>query len=121
MMRATMRVLIVLAVLSLLAACGSSSSGNTCPSDVPSTCSTTPPSWQGEVQAVVQRRCASCHSSRGAASSHPFSTWAEANDHQALMLDQLATCRMPPAGASALTSTERAALVGWLVCGAPNN
>ncbi len=37
------------------------------------------------------------------------------------MLDQLATCQMPPAGGAELTDAQRIALTAWLKCGAPNN
>jgi len=37
------------------------------------------------------------------------------------VLTQVYSCRMPQPGAAPLTEAERAALLGWLVCGAPND
>ena len=61
-----------------------------------------------------------CHAP-GGLSSHPLVTWQEVNALEGAVLDQVYACRMPQAGSAPLTTAEREALLGWLVCGAPDD
>ncbi len=73
------------------------------------------------MQAIVQSRCASCHAPGGLEATKPLLTYTQAYNLRTTILAQVSSCRMPLAGAPQLTPEERQALMGWIVCGAPNN
>ncbi len=116
-----------------LAACSSSSTSpgggdagtidpSNCPSDLPASCPTPTPSFNSQVNDIIQRKCGACHTGNGVeASAHEFSTYATIAPQRSAMLNQVYACRMPPPDAPGLTVDERAALLGWLVCKAPDN
>lgn len=87
----------------------------------PDTCPTAVPSYAHDVQPILDAKCNGCHT--GAAGE----PWALTNypDVEAWALSisfDLTRCTMPPADAGAdLTQAELASLLGWIVCGAPNN
>jgi hypothetical protein len=97
------------------------SDGGSCPRDLPAACPPTPPSWSATVQAIVQTRCTGCHSRFGVESNRPLDGYARVYAQRGPALNQIYACRMPPADAPALTPDERAALLAWFVCGAPEN
>jgi hypothetical protein len=100
----------------------SSDAGPSCPLDLPTACPTPAPSFQTSVFPTIQARCWGCHGDGGIeVSTHPLETYDLVFAQRRSVLTQVYGCLMPPADASALTSEERAALLGWLVCGAPNN
>jgi hypothetical protein len=51
----------------------------------------------------------------------PFTSYQAVFNSRGLILDQVYHCVMPPAGNPAPDAQERALLLRWLVCGAPNN
>jgi uncharacterized membrane protein len=102
-----------------LAACGGS--GGSCPNDLPASCPSSPPSYQGAIAPLISARCLICHSPGGQEQSIPFTTYQNVFAERSPMLDQVYACNMPPAGAQQLSSQERNLLLTWLVCGAPNN
>jgi uncharacterized membrane protein len=112
------RVLLVYAVVATAVACGPAGE---CPNDVPATCPSPAPSFSGEVQGIIQSRCVSCHAPGGQEQSRPLQTYQQIYSQRIGVLSQVASCRMPLAGAAPLTPEERQALLGWLVCSAPNN
>jgi hypothetical protein len=80
------------------------------------------PSFQGQVHAIIQTHCAVCHSPTGSNPTRELVTYQQISAQQGPMLTQSYACRMPPADAGVpLSLDERVALLGWLVCGAPNN
>jgi hypothetical protein len=87
----------------------------------PDTCPTAVPSFANDVMPILNARCNGCHT--GAAGE----PWALTNhaDVEAWALSisfDLTRCTMPPADAGAdLTKAELAAVLGWIVCGAPDN
>jgi len=105
-------------------ACGAPA--QSCPFVTP-VCPTPPPSYSGQVRAVIQTFCLGCHAPGGQESVRPFTTYDEifANGDLSVnvgpMQRQLLSCQMPPATSAQPTPDEKAALVGWLTCGAPNN
>lgn len=127
--RAAPCLLLVVALARGAVACSSSSdapSGATdagaCPQDLPQACPTPPPSFQADVHDIVTRRCGSCHTDGGvAAPSHDFSSYAAIYRQRSAVLNQVYACKMPLPDAGQPTAEERAQLLGWLVCGAPNN
>jgi uncharacterized membrane protein len=80
------------------------------------------PSFQAQVRPLLQARCGGCHLAGGTAAERLLDTWVQVYPQRISVLNQVYACWMPPAaGAGALTSAERALLLGWLVCGAPDS
>ena len=85
----------------------------TCPADVPS--------YATMIHPILLSTCATCH--------YPASPYAESSlvtyEDVALVygaaLGQVSACLMPPPARPQLTDEQRAALLGWLACGAPEN
>jgi hypothetical protein len=92
-----------------------------CPDDVPAACPSPAPTFSGDggVAAVIAARCASCHPPQ----APPLQTYDQLSlpaTTQGILM-QIHTCLMPPAGQTPLTSQERQVILGWLVCGSPND
>jgi hypothetical protein len=104
-------------------ACGSSHPAATdrCPQDLPAACPANPPSYQTDVAPMLAARCATCHSPGGAGSPFDFTTYDSVFANRSAILNQVYACNMPPKGAAGLDPAQRQTLLGWLVCGAPNN
>ncbi|MGD0677263.1 MAG: hypothetical protein ABSC94_17740 [Polyangiaceae bacterium] len=93
-----------------------------CPSDLPSTCPSPAPSWSGEVQTIIEDSCGRCHAEGGIEQSvFDFSSYEGVYEHRGSILDQVYACAMPPPDAGPLPPADRSALLGWLVCSAPEN
>jgi len=101
-----------------VAACGSDAS---CPHDLPATCPSPAPSYSGEVKALIDTYCADCHRPGGQAADRPLDTYAATFTRRSAVLNQTYACAMPPPEFPQPTEAERVQLLGWLVCGAPNN
>ncbi len=96
-----------------------------CPNDLPSSCPVPTPSYASDVQPIIAQRCVICHESGGLEVA-PFDlgTYSDVFTDRSAVLDQVYACAMPrvdSAGALPLTESERTTLLGWLVCGAPQN
>ena len=102
------------------AGCSGSGGGSSCPNDLPATCPSDAAGYAATVAPILAVRCVACHSP-GGTSAHYLQTYAEVSDLKGAVLDQVYSCRMPQAGSTPLTDTERQALLGWLVCGAPDD
>lgn len=129
----------LLPALLLLAACGdtegstagggASSSANTsgaggsssCPDDLPESCPSPAPGWAKDIAPVIEARCASCHVQGGVAADKPFTNHDQVFSRKGAVLNQVYACKMPPEGATPLSTVERLALESWLVCGAPDD
>ncbi len=120
--------------LALGAGCSTSTGGgggsNPCPNDLPASCPTPAPSYAADVVPVIQQYCFPCHASGGIEAQHfDYSTYAGVYASRAVVLTQVNDCLMPPSapvpgvdgGTTPLTIEARLALLGWLVCGAPDN
>jgi hypothetical protein len=93
-----------------------------CPNDLPAACPTDVPSFAGTIAPLLERRCLGCHSPGGVvATKFDFSTYQGVFSHRSAVLNQVYACHMPPADAGALVPEERAELLTWLVCHAPEN
>jgi mono/diheme cytochrome c family protein len=102
-------------------ACGAAP-GASCPRDLPMSCPDPAPSFATEVHAIYEAKCQACHAPGGQEQNKPFTTLAQIQaEPLSTMLSQLYNCVMPLAGSPALTTEERQALLGWLVCLEPNN
>jgi uncharacterized membrane protein len=94
---------------------------STCPNDLPSACPSPPPSWMATIQTIINDRCESCHVPGGQGQPVLLTTLAQVQARASSVLTQVYSCYMPPPDGGALTASERAALLAWLVCGAPDN
>ena len=112
-----MRRLLVLAVLA--AACGSTAIN--CPNDLPPGCPTPVASYRNEVAPIITAHCLKCHAPGGQEASKDFTTYTNVFNQRQAILTQFYSCRMPPEDEPRPTNAERATLLGWLVCGSPNN
>jgi hypothetical protein len=106
----------------LAAGCGSGGAEDPCPADLPSSCPADAAGYKATIAPMLAELCVPCHS-QGGPSVHLLQTYAEVSALRGSVLDQVYACKMPPAGSGypALTTTQRLALLGWLVCGAPDD
>jgi hypothetical protein len=112
-------VVLALALAGQAIACGDD--GATCPDDLPADCPEPTPSYQDEIAPIIADACVPCHGPGGPESTRDLSTYQAVFDQRVDVLGQIYGCRMPPHGAAPLEPDERQALLGWLVCGAPDN
>ena len=95
---------------------------NACPGVTVSSCPTIVPSFSTDISAIIEARCSSCHSPHNDAGLWPLNDRQSLYDWQAAILQVLRDCTQPPPSSRAtLDLSERKALEGWLVCGAPDN
>jgi len=100
---------------------GLSKSGG-CSVDPVTKCPTPKPSYKNDVTPILKAKCLNCHSGTDANGPWPLTSLQEIVDWRAQFIQDVETCKMPPVDAGAPLSTEESAtLLGWLVCGAPNN
>jgi len=94
-----------------------------CPSDLPGDmdCATSAPSYTEQTGAIIEQRCTVCHFDGNTQSRQVFASYDDVFTEKRGMLTQIYSCRMPPPEAAPLSSSERKALLKWLVCGAPDN
>ena len=89
-----------------------------------STCQNPIPSYSRDVVPVLDRACnTTCHAP--GEGPWPLNDWANVSDWGSIIGGDIEQCTMPPADAGAgngtLSDQERATVLNWLVCGAPNN
>lgn len=92
-----------------------------CPQDLPPSCPSSEPSYQHDVAPIFADRCVVCHSPDGSDNRRNYASYAAIYANRSAILDQVYACNMPPSGAATPTLSERATLLNWLVCGAPDN
>jgi len=103
----------------------STDGGRECPTSAPLSCPTPVPSYAQDVLPVLNAKCNGCHT--GATPDAPWAliTWVDVNGWALAIAQDLIICSMPPvdAGADApvLTKAETDTILGWIVCGAPDN
>jgi mono/diheme cytochrome c family protein len=111
-----------LAAIGCSPAGGAADAGTSCPSDLPASCPSDVASYQAKIRVIIEQRCLACHGPGGVADSkHDLATYDRVYAQRSAILNQAYACQMPPSTEPPLSSMERAALLGWLVCQAPNN
>jgi hypothetical protein len=96
--------------------------GASCPNDLPATCPTPPPSFATEVEPIFSQLCWGCHADGGVAVGiRDLSTYDGIASHQTTVLSKFYGCSMPPSDAGQPSPAQRAKMLAWLVCKAPNN
>lgn len=107
-----------------MAACtstpGTGGTGGGCPNDLPASCPPGAAEYAATIAPLISSKCMPCHAP-GGEGGRELDTYATVSGVKSTVLTQVYGCRMPPAGATPLTEAEREELLGWLVCGAPNN
>ena len=92
-----------------------------CPNDLPAACPTPIPSYKDDVAFVLEVHCNSCHGPGGTAADRPLLSYDDVYRQRSAVLNQIYNCHMPPVPERPLTTEQRAKVLGWLVCKAPNN
>jgi hypothetical protein len=114
-----------MATLCASIACGPANNppASGCPDDLPKSCPSPIPSYGAAVAPFIASKCIACHTPRGMASTWQFQTYQETQSPGLLpdIESMVFTCTMPPASQPQPTPAERQALLGWIVCGAPDN
>jgi hypothetical protein len=117
--------------LAMVAACNGSGAESSrastyvvvaCGSDAGVPCPSPPPSYAEEVVPILQAKCNNCH--WGDAGPWPLTGYHAVAAWRDLVFLDVEKCTMPPADAGAdalLSDVERATLLAWISCGAPNN
>jgi hypothetical protein len=123
--------LLPLLVLALLCCAGSDddegapgaagTSGDACPNDLPdrAACEDGAPSYGREVAPIIDERCNACHYPGNAQTTAVWSDYDAVYARRRTIQSRIYSCVMPPQSAPQLPPRERAVLLEWLVCGAP--
>lgn len=122
---------LLLLVLVALPCCGGSggedasgtagTSGDACPNDLPdrAECEDGAPSYGDDVAPIIDERCNGCHYPGNAQTAAVWSDYDAVYARRITLQSRIYSCVMPPESAPALEPAERAVLLEWLVCGAP--
>jgi hypothetical protein len=94
-----------------------------CPHDLPTDtdCAAATPSYQADVAPILRERCIVCHRTGGIEPVHLFDNYDLVYGQREHMLSFVLHCQMPPTCAVGLSPEERAKVLKWFVCKAPNN
>jgi hypothetical protein len=94
-----------------------------CPDDAPTACPSPMPSFTADVAPIVASRCVKCHNPTGMAKNVPFQTFDQvhAQATSGAILMQIELCAMPKPPEAPLEPAQRQALMGWAICGGPDN
>jgi uncharacterized membrane protein len=113
----------VIATVGLAVASGCSGSNPiSCPNDLPVSCPNPAPTFAADVAPLIQQHCAVCHRVGGVNPNPLLETYAQISADAGIAVEsQIYACKMPPAPEIALTAEQRAAIFGWIMCGAMNN
>lgn len=92
-----------------------------CNAEVPDACPSPSPKYATDVVPILEAKCNTCHDGRDGG-PWPLTNHADVEHWITQVTSVLLDCTMPPpTGTEKLTSDERATLLNWLKCGAPNN
>ncbi len=92
-----------------------------CPNDAPTACPNTMPSYANDVAPIVQNVCGVCHAPGKIAANRELVDYTGIYSLKDAVFNQVSVCNMPPSDQAPLGAADRATLLNWLVCGAPNN
>lgn len=84
-------------------------------------CPSPAPGYAADVEPIITRRCRPCHTAGGVEATAPLDTYQQVHARRAEIQVRVSACLMPPANQPQPSDAERAALLGWLVCGAAND
>jgi hypothetical protein len=113
------------------AASGDGEGVGPCPDEAPDACPTPEPSYVAQVQPILQDHCYECHADGGiitASSNVDLGSYEAVYAERGAVLSQLSFCTMPPSvyaaglpAPVAPTPADRATVLSWLKCHAPDN
>ncbi len=91
----------------------------TCSFTGPATCPSSGPTY-AEVAPIFEQSCVPCHSGATQFGPWPLTQWLDVAAWADLIQQDLTGCTMPPLdGGVPMSSSARAAVLGWLACDAP--
>ncbi len=112
----------VLAITLATPACSGKKDAAKACATLSSVCPAVEPSYKEQIFPIVEAKCNNCHSASVPNGPWPFDSYESIVDWQLLIVDDIQSCRMPPADADPpLSEAERTLINDWLVCGAKNN
>lgn len=76
-------------------------------------------SYDSGIGALLSERCSPCHATGGVEANRLLTDYNHVAGARMSIASQLASCAMPPAGASPLSNGERDEILSWLSCGGP--
>jgi len=92
-----------------------------CNAELPDACPTPGPKYATEVVPILDAKCDTCHDGKEGG-PWPLTTHVDVTHWLTAVTSVLIDCTMPPpTGTEKLTPDERATLLNWLKCGAPDN
>jgi uncharacterized membrane protein len=116
------RWILILGFMAAAAGCnGSAATDASCAITTPSTCPSTPPSYQTDVAPILESYCVSCHQAGGSEANKALDTYRGAQTLSSAVENVVAGCTMPPSSDSQPTAAERETLLTWILCGSQNN
>jgi hypothetical protein len=83
-------------------------------------CAAPAPSYATTVHPIVEATCVNCHHPGSNLAQTSLATYEDVQLEFGAALGQVSSCLMPPAGYT-LSTEDRAELLSWLACGAPDN
>jgi hypothetical protein len=91
-----------------------------CGAEAPAKCPSPIPSYATDIVPIFDEKCNNCHV--GGTGPWPLTDYESVHDWKVQILQDIESCTMPPLdGGTTLSAEERETVLGWLVCGAPNN
>ena len=87
-------------------------------------CNMPTPSFANDIAPILNKACnETCHAP--GVGPWPLADWQDVSDWASIIDNDIQHCSMPPAdagvGNAPLTDAQRAQILNWIVCGAPNN
>jgi hypothetical protein len=85
------------------------------------TCASPVPSYSATIHELLVSTCANCHYPGSGRAQSSLTTYDDVQLVYGSALGQVSACLMPPPDNPSLTEAQRAELIDWLACGAPDN
>jgi hypothetical protein len=118
----------ILVALLVSTACSASATPGDAGVDAPScvradpTCPTVVPSYSATVRDIVETACVDCHyPGSGMSNVGSLVTYEDVYASYGSSLGQVSACLMPRPPKPPMPEADRATLLAWLACGAPDN
>ena len=105
-------------LLVVASGCGQSAP-ESCPAPPQAGCPETALSYDTGIGTLIHERCFPCHDTNGVEARGLLTDYTHVYGERTSIASQLLICAMPPAGAPALSIDERAQILNWLACNAP--
>lgn len=84
-------------------------------------CTTPAPSYASIIKPILATSCVTCHYPGSNLARTSLASYSAVQLAYGAALGQVSACLMPPSNEPQLTEEDRATLLAWLACGAPDN